>query len=149
VKYNVEMDRRVIVSAAWRRRRTAAQLREREPWVWFSPRPVSLAEAREAVAAGAYDVIEQVEPGARARLEARLRELDLAEPALPQAPGLIARSAAAQRMIRQVAQVASATVPVLLVGETGTGKEQMAGLIHRWSGRKGPWLAINCAAIPN
>lgn len=143
------MDRRVIVSAAWSRRRTDAQLRDREPWVWFSPRPVSLAEAREAVAAGAYDVIEQREPEARARLEARLRELDLAEPALPQAPGLIAHSGAAQRMIRQVAQVASATVPVLLVGETGTGKEQMAGLIHRWSGRKGPWLAINCAAIPN
>jgi DNA-binding NtrC family response regulator len=139
------MDERVVRTSRWTRR--AARASDR--WIWFSPRPVSLAEAREAVAAGAYDVIEQAEPGSQESLAARLRELDVAEPPLPRAPGLVTESAAARRMIRQVAEVAATAVPVLLVGETGTGKEQMAGLIHRWSGRKGPWLAINCAAIPN
>ena len=144
------MDDRVVRAHKWSARRpkglkdTAAGR-----WIWFSPRRVSLAEAREAVAAGAYDVIEQAEPRAKDKLAARLRELDTAEVPLPTAPGLVTQSAAAKQMVRQVAQVAQASVSVLLFGETGTGKEQMAALIHRWSGRKGPWLAINCAAIPN
>ena len=49
-------------------------------------------------------------------------------------------------MVRQVAPLSS---PVLLLGETGTGKEVVAGAIHNWSLRnKGPFIKVNCGAIP-
>ena len=49
-------------------------------------------------------------------------------------------------MVRQVAPISS---PVLLQGETGTGKEVFAGAIHKLSPRKnGPFVKVNCGAIP-
>lgn len=45
-------------------------------------------------------------------------------------------------------RAAASELPVVLCGETGTGKEHMAQGIHRWSGRPGRLVAINCAALP-
>ena len=47
-----------------------------------------------------------------------------------------------------VEKVARKTLPVLITGETGSGKEVVAQAIHRSSGRPGPLRAINCGAIP-
>jgi transcriptional regulator with PAS, ATPase and Fis domain len=43
---------------------------------------------------------------------------------------------------------AASDLPIVIEGETGTGKELAAQAIHAWSGRSGPLLAINCAALP-
>ena len=52
-------------------------------------------------------------------------------------------------LVRKLArQVAPTMATVLINGESGTGKEVVAQMIHEWSGRKGPFVAINCGAIP-
>lgn len=55
----------------------------------------------------------------------------------------------AMRALREeVVRSAPGTVPVLLLGETGTGKELIASELHRLSGRTGKFVPVNCAAIP-
>ncbi|HEX8701168.1 MAG TPA: sigma 54-interacting transcriptional regulator [Myxococcaceae bacterium] len=58
-------------------------------------------------------------------------------------------SPAMRDLSRRARQVAETDTPVLLLGETGTGKERLARAIHRWSPRADhPFVTINCAAIP-
>src|SRR5262249_38789600 len=61
--------------------------------------------------------------------------------------GMVGRSPAMQRLFAQIARVASNGAPVLVLGETGTGKELVARAIHRAAARRrGPFVALNCAA---
>jgi two-component system response regulator HydG len=61
---------------------------------------------------------------------------------------IIGNSAAMQRLLETVAQVAASEATVLISGESGTGKELIAGAIHFNSPRQdGPFVKINCAAI--
>ncbi|MBF2714411.1 sigma-54-dependent Fis family transcriptional regulator [Agrobacterium vitis] len=49
---------------------------------------------------------------------------------------------------RKIAKLAPSALPILLQGETGTGKEYLARIIHEVSGLSGRFVAVNCAAIP-
>ena len=77
----------------------------------------------------------------------RLRQL--AEDADHASP-LIGQSPAIERLRATLRQVAPAEVDVLVEGETGTGKELVARLLHRASARRArPFVAIDCAALPD
>jgi transcriptional regulator of acetoin/glycerol metabolism len=52
------------------------------------------------------------------------------------------------RIVRQTEAAAQRKMPILIRGETGTGKEQLARHAHAASGRNGPFVAVNCAALP-
>ena len=63
---------------------------------------------------------------------------------------IIGRGQGIKRVLHQVEQVAPANCPVLVSGETGTGKELIAQEIHRLSGRKDRVMVlVNCAALPS
>ncbi len=47
-----------------------------------------------------------------------------------------------------VGRIAASEIPIILGGESGTGKEVMSNEVHRMSERQGPFVALNCAAIP-
>jgi DNA-binding NtrC family response regulator len=65
-------------------------------------------------------------------------------------PGhLVGESAAIDELRRQVAKVGASDSIVLITGETGSGKERVARALHLASGRRGRFVAVNCAAIPS
>ena len=72
---------------------------------------------------------------------------DLRAGAGEQDPALRGSSHALQEMLEQADRVATAQAPVLLIGETGTGKELLARRIHARSGRDGALVPVNCSAV--
>ncbi|WP_437682101.1 sigma 54-interacting transcriptional regulator [Sorangium sp. So ce131] len=88
------------------------------------------------------------------RLLIRRRRREESDPTLPfrsklHVDGLIGRSAAMARLLQEVAVVAPRDVAVLLTGASGTGKTQLARVIHDNGPRSaGPFVELNCAALP-
>jgi transcriptional regulator with PAS, ATPase and Fis domain len=62
--------------------------------------------------------------------------------------GLATLSPAFRSQLDRVELVAQSRIPVLLLGETGTGKELIARAVHQLSRRTGPFVAVNCGALP-
>jgi len=67
--------------------------------------------------------------------------------AVPSDTRLVGDSVPALRLHSEIGLVAAKPLPVLVLGETGVGKELVAEEIHRRSGRTGAFIAVNCAAI--
>jgi two-component system response regulator AtoC len=75
-------------------------------------------------------------------LRRRLVEQTADSEILGSAPGI-------QRVMETIASVADTDANVLIIGESGTGKELIANALHERSARReGPWIKINCAALP-
>jgi two-component system C4-dicarboxylate transport response regulator DctD len=112
-----------------------------------------------AMRSGAYDFIEKpfgaerlVDAVRRAQERRSLvlenRRLKTAWALHPDTPQLVGRSDAIERLKVMVRNIAPAAVDILINGQTGTGKEVLARLIHAASGRTGNFVAINCGALP-
>lgn len=115
----------------------------------------SVGTAVEALKLGAYDYISKpFEPEeARAvvlRALGRTSGADTAAERPPEVlPGVIARSRSMDDVGAFVRKVARSTATVLILGETGTGKERVARAVHELSDRAGKrFVALNCAALP-
>ncbi len=108
--------------------------------------------AVKAIRKGAYDFLEKpfsmdrflitlkhaVSESVSRRQGAREEEIEL-----------IGNSKKIREIKEMIPKIAKSRAPVLILGESGTGKELVARLIHRHSGRKGQFVDINCASIPN
>lgn len=117
----------------------------------------SVEQAVEMVKAGAYQYLtkpfdnreilrlveEALERSAAQREQARLRR---EKPATP--PRIIGASRPMRELFDQIALAARSASTVLIIGESGAGKELVARAIHEMSERKGAFVPVNCAAIP-
>lgn len=117
----------------------------------------SVEQAVEMVKAGAFQyltkpfesdellatVAKALDESAPQREQARLRR------EMPSAPArIIGASRPMQQLFKLIARAARNTSTVLITGESGTGKELVARSIHEMSERSGPFVPVNCAAIP-
>jgi transcriptional regulator with GAF, ATPase, and Fis domain len=77
------------------------------------------------------------------------RRAEALEHAYSHSDGILTADPGMTRVLQTVHQIATTDLPVLIEGETGTGKELIARAVYRHSTRaKGPFITLNCAAIP-
>ncbi len=102
-----------------------------------------LAEARES------GVFEDLRPLLAAALESPIAASVGDEAPIPMRYGMVGDSKPMREVAALLDKVIASDVPVLVLGETGTGKELVARALHQYGARKGkPFLAENCAAVP-
>ncbi len=63
--------------------------------------------------------------------------------------GVVGKSEQMKAIFKEIKKIADKGLPVLVTGETGVGKEEVAKLIHMLSKRKGAFVVVNCASIPD
>jgi DNA-binding NtrC family response regulator len=120
----------------------------------------SIETAVSAMREGAYDYMTKPVDPRRLRVLVEKavekvqvnREVTVLRRQLKESRGLgplLGVSPTMQEVYRLVEMAAASPAPVLILGETGTGKELVARTIHQLSSRaKGPFVAVNCSAIP-
>ncbi len=133
----------------------AARNRPGPPEVVLMTAHATAESAVEAMKAGAADYV--TKPFSMDELRLRVQRLAAQRAAESQRAGLIARltpeliaeSAAMKEALAAARQVAPTDATVLLLGESGTGKSQLARFIHYQSKRaQGPLVEVHCAALP-
>lgn len=137
----------------------AAKQKEKECAVIVVTAYGTVESAVEALKLGAYDYL--TKPFATDKLLTMLRNIRQFHELLRentrlknwmrsyQEQEIIGNSPAIRKVVDIVRAVAPTDYTVLIQGESGTGKEVAARFLHRWSERrKGPFIAVNCAALP-
>ncbi len=114
----------------------------------------TLQTAIDAVRAGAFDYVSKPFNISEVKATVERALSDVATPAAPRPsldvppPGLIGRTAGMLSVYKQIAHAANAAAPVLIIGDSGTGKELVARAIHAHGRRAGrPFVPINCGAL--
>ncbi|GGD98271.1 Fis family transcriptional regulator [Aureimonas endophytica] len=119
-----------------------------------------IEQAVAALQEGVYDFIPKpyanerllaaiARAGEKRRLVIENRRLRRAAESGAEATPLLGETLVMERLRRTIRQIAGAEVDVLVEGETGTGKEVVAQLIHDLSPRRaGPYVVLNCGALP-
>ena len=114
-----------------------------------------IERAMQAIAAGAFDwlskpfepaELERLVDRAHAARQATVADVAETDDAAPPRT-LVGESRALLEIGKTLARVAPSDTRVLITGESGTGKEVIARLVHTYSGRRGPFVAVNCAAL--
>jgi len=119
-----------------------------------------IASAVQAMRLGAYHYltkplhIEEFVAVARRALEHRRLAAEIEEPRSQHQDAdslseLLGPGPAMQTILQQVKRIARSPLTVLIQGETGTGKEIVARIIHQLSDRGGPFVVVDCGAIPD
>jgi DNA-binding NtrC family response regulator len=123
------------------------------PVVLLTSRP-TMDLAMEAIRQGAHDVLPKPLPRGRVReILLGVEEIKRLRPLPEAAPGgedaIVGASPVMMGVFKSIARAATSDATVLVLGESGTGKEMVARVLHARSRRtRGPFVAINCAAIP-
>lgn len=134
------------------------QQRDRDLPVLLMTGHGDVSMAVQAMRDGAHDFIEKPFPSERlitaARNALEKRRLFLENRQLKAQlqsaglSGLIGQTPAIENIRQLIAALAPTDVDILINGETGCGKEVVARAIHEASGRRGPFVAVNCSALP-
>src|SRR5688572_25189826 len=111
----------------------------------------------QAIRLGAYSFIDKAEPMQRVVQEVRnalergrlVTEVKTLRARVEADSALIGESSALKRLREEIRRLAPIPSPVLILGESGSGKELVARDLHAFSGsQKSPFIAVNCAALP-
>jgi transcriptional regulator with GAF, ATPase, and Fis domain len=119
-----------------------------QPVSWQVPAAEEYNQLANEIRNAIKDDLVEIVPKPETRL--KLENSDLEDRIRAQAFGdMVGRSTALRLIVSQIDVVAPTEASVLILGETGTGKELVAHEIHRRSARKeGPLVRVNCASIP-
>jgi DNA-binding NtrC family response regulator len=104
----------------------------------------------DVISIGPAEIIVAIASGRAARGDPSPSEADRARAGEDEMPdGILAADPAMTQLLRVAKRLAAAPTTVLVLGETGTGKDVVASRLHAWSPRaKGPFVRLNCASLP-